>query len=73
MTWALLFRRAEDRCTTSEWEVGALGKVSVIISTSGIWYRSSEAKRQEGREEGLQRTKEQKHPEKMRLHALHCG
>lgn len=70
MIWALLFRRADNRCTNSGGKVGTLGKVSIIL-TSGLWYRSSEAKRQEGREERLQRTKEKKQPEKMKKYALH--
>lgn len=67
----LLLRRADDKYTTFGRKVGALRKVSIIIPTSGIWYRRSEVKRQGGREERLQRTKKQKQSETMKKHALH--
>lgn len=37
------FGRTDDKCPTSAGKVGAVGKVSVIIPTSGIWFGSSEA------------------------------
>lgn len=41
--WAWPFGRTDDKCPTSAGKVGAVGKVSVIIPTSKIWFGSSEA------------------------------